>query len=288
MGNKPRFWDFYRAYKYSKIKDDILYIYEKDRGKLVQYLKPPYKKRKQWKTVMVVAALVLYLLWAVPWLISIGRILFFFNLNLDLLAFFTFVPRPLTTIIVCKYIHSYGKFEKVSEIEWDKDKEKPYLETRAPYRVVSFFLAILYIVAILFIGFTPVYIRYLADRALGTPWEARVQIKNTLDSNILLDDETLPGKDFIIENRNGARRTIVISTYRIPELVKMYLNGKEIELDYSGVNSGYAGQFWSDDYFRLVNVDNIYLNIPEGENTLELKSANFSKSWTFNVEYAGA
>ncbi len=37
MSDKPRFRDFYRAYRHSRLKDDVLYVYEKNRGKMVQY-----------------------------------------------------------------------------------------------------------------------------------------------------------------------------------------------------------------------------------------------------------
>jgi hypothetical protein len=59
MNNKPGFWDFYRAYRQSKLKEDLLYIYEKKRGKLALYKKPVYDIRRKWNLFTVIPAMVL-------------------------------------------------------------------------------------------------------------------------------------------------------------------------------------------------------------------------------------
>lgn len=285
MNEKPRFWDFYRSYRYDRATDEVLYIYERNRGKRSEYLKPP--QRYKWQNISAGILLLIALPIFILWLLNMHSILFYTSVNIDILFIFNLGGIPLGFVFTSVLTYCRTDFITISETDWDNVKEVAYRKSK--FWKVKFtwvVMAGMWLIMFLTMGFTPVYIRYLADRALGTPWQAEVRIEPDYENYIKLEMGTQVGEQFKTVKIDKSETTYIsISTQGIPEVVKMFLNGEEIDLDYESIFSGNAGHFWADDYFSIFNNGSIYLNITEGENTLELRSEHFSKSWTFNVEY---
>lgn len=288
MNDKPKFWDFYRANRLSKFYgEDELYVYDRKKGKRALYNKLPLKTRYKYQYIGAGIMLALCAIIIIPWFIYQDRVLFLSSSLPEFLLIIYFATQFIGNIIINKLLYARMDFEKISEIDWDDKKESAYRRSRFwQMRFPWLLTAGIYLFMFLYMGFTPVYVRYLVDSASGSPWQASVRISTPEDNSIYLDSETQPGDVFTLEGfDNNDKASISIWTLSIPEQVRLFINGEAVDYGQDVYMSGYAGRFWENHYFSIHINDEIHLNVHEGENTLELRSANFDREWTFTLEY---
>lgn len=280
MGEKPRFWSFFRAYRQSKMKEDLLYIYERKKGKLALYKKLPLTERRRWRNIMLISSYAVYLAVVISaFVLKLLNVILWFGICWD----FILLGGVLLYILLImghKLLHSTMAFEKISEIDWNDEKEAIYKKTRSHYKMIYIINAVLWSLLFLMNSFSLAYLKYLAEG--GQQAGSASVFIHTYDGSINLSKETPYGKVFDIKDRQGSLTEIDISTDKIPEQVKLYINGEETDYTVSRISS--FSNFFSD-YFDIDISGEISLDLPEGQNTLELKSDSFYKKWTFTLEY---
>lgn len=289
MDEKPGFWKFFWAYRQSRNENGIFYIYDKKRGKLTGYKKilSGWMRALQTKISLIAAGIVILV--SVPLIIFHEGILFFNNILYDLMCVFSIILLIVGTLIPNMILYYSMNFEKVTERDWNDENETVYRKVRhvnGPFYQSAFLgLLCMYLVFAILFGLTGIYTRYAIDRALGDKGEAEVTINLSKVNIIDLDMDTQQYKAFSIPNLSEDEQAdIFIRTERVPEVTKLFINGKEAEyIDKNNIYS-YSGLIFSSSYFNIQQSGGILFKAHYGKNTLELKSPSFDKVWTFTVE----
>lgn len=297
MNGKPRFWEFYKAYRSSKLKEDVFYIYNKNEGNLRAYNKLPLKRRKRYQKAAVL----------IPFLFVLTSLVLFLTLSLTNVILWTGILNDafflsllleyLFMFISYKRLYTVMNFEKYTETDWNDEKESLYKSNRQATGsniYISLICVALVMLMLLSSSYTLNYLRYLAEggpqKNVGT---ASISLNLPFNFTIKLNEDNTQiindgGIDFAVVKRTDMPKLykIYIETYNTPEKVKLYING--IETDYNNGKDAYISAsnsfFWSKDYFQLSIYGNINLEAAiDGENTIELKSSCFDKKWTFTI-----
>ncbi len=179
------------------------------------------------------------------------------------------------------------RFEVIPENDSDKDRETAYKKKQQNYRVLTYINIIIFAFLLLMNSFSLAYLRYITERgAKAGIGEARVSVY-TDGEGILLNEKTPEGKVFSVTTKKDSLTVIKIDIKKTPEAVKLFINGVETDYsagDYTRVDA-YSGPVWKDDYFKIDIYGNIYFNMHEGQNTLELAGGHFYKKWVFVIDY---
>ncbi len=272
MHEMPDFWDYYNAVKRVKKDDEFLPVYSRDTGKLTVYYQP---EEIQNKPVKYIGGTLSFLL-----LIGIAVLSFNYrlwpNFNVDCNMLNAGVGL-LSGIIVYRYTYNKSELKTASYEEWEQSeqsKRKPRGRVRMIWRYTALFLTLIAF-------FNTYFFTYLRYEYEGGSLVSAVQVTfNIRENSIVLDDST-PINSVLYGLRGKETIILDISLIRIPEDVSVYLNGQVLERGYFDKHFHF---FWQDDYFKSTGHAFIAVSELKEHNTLEIRTNDFRKVWTFTLE----
>lgn len=275
VNEKPRFWDFYRAMRAVKKDDIYLNVYSRETlSSKIYYL----TDKMQSKGVRFIGGLIFGVLFIVILLLPDEHICWpnsDFDANL-----INALISLLINIAVYRYIYSKAEFEEVPEEEWINSRQAKRKQRKKLLKILNYVFAVL-AAAIFFNTYFFTYLRYAYEGGARVS-SANVSIEMP-ETIIKLDNTTPEGAPFnagrLPDNKNIRMK---IELARVPEEASIYLNGKYVE---EFCFRRFPHYFWEDDYFR----SHAYCFSDTGDylqdNTLEIRTRDFSKVWTFALEF---
>lgn len=286
MYEKLSYWKYFKATRHSKLSDKAFYVYDKNKGIITAYKMPD--KRKRWLLSIIYLIIVL-----IPIIIELilldsafSSIAVWRFLQADVF-FGSILIFVLISFAVLQRVFSKWYFEKLSEVEWSKDKEKEFKKTQQTSRIF-WILYVLILFGYLIIPdlFCLTYLRNIAEGGEGKVGSAQISIHVNNDI-INLDEKTAPGELFIIKESDGSKYAdIDIYTVRIPSEIRLLINGEEIDImKQENLHVYIRNRIWDEDYFKThVSFDMKYGMLNES-NSIEIRAGGFDKVWTFTLYY---
>lgn len=279
MDEKPGFWQFFKSKWRGRHSDRYIYITGKKNEVLSIYSKP--------NLYVIISTIFYFLYLSIPPIsFLVVRVIYHSwenmycdNMYLDVVIA-CYASLLLLEILLAIAVHTFMKFKKLPEDEWEKTDYKDIIikSKKVTNAIFKSFLTILLIFFFLN-SYSFGYLRYLAGGESAKMGMAQVFV-DTPRYITVKEDQT--DETFKVNTVEGTSDVdFKIETAWILNKVYIYVNGTNISGYY--INEG-GWFFWQSRYF----VRQIYLNLDSAilhkSNTLEVKSDNFDKVWTFTVE----
>lgn len=273
MSERPRFWDFYRAIRASKEDDIYLNVHSKETGDVAVYYKTYDMKHTAGRGIVFIMSL----------MIMIGMLFLpenklWPNMKIDL-NIVIYSLGWLIYILAYKRVYDKAVFEKVPEEEWEDSWEAKRKRRKAGIAVWKYINVILILVAF-FNTYCFAYLRYQYEGGAKTN-KAEISIEFP-ENTVRLDRSTPEGVSFYIEQLPENKSVMMdLKLFSIPDEVEIYLNGKNADWYYFDRQLHF---FWEDEYFRSTGHGFSDSGNFQEYNTLEIKTKDFSKTWTFELK----
>lgn len=274
MDEKPTFWQFYRARWRQRYSSEFIYTIGKERRVSGIYYKPDFYDR---------LCFLIDILFCLPLtLIIIMQFDFWKNLDSDIFIV-SYAALFLLDILLWRIIFSFMDFKKLPEDEWEATDYKKINKYRKLKKGIIISLTTIITLFMLLNSYSFAYLRYIAEGGQGGRIGIAEAIVYVPDNTIVRpSQETVTDGTFNVKKNSDEKEIdIKIKTAKLPEKVYIYLNGKDITDNKPDYKTWY---FWEGGYFNKTFNYDTKLKKLDGLNTLEVKSENFDKVWTFTLD----